>query len=742
MSIRFKFRSSVAFDSVDLDGRRSISLGELRAKIIAQKKLQLCKDFDLLISDAESGAAFENEGIQIKEGSSVVIKRVPAGLSSLCDLNVGNVSKKDAKDAGYVGNVTKKDLKDAGYVERVATMRAEGSLPESDAAFGYMDITANKKDKIATGFSDTPVARFQNVERSDLSEEGIGDNCCKEPATVEIQKQIMKEKEPQKFDEFAGMASPMMFDMDLPTELRCSLCNAIFKDAVMIPCCQHSFCEKCIRMALLRDGRCPKCSSMKCTVNTLLPNLSLRQAIEHFLEAQAVNNALENKIPRDVPDVESGIHVREVSCAMSVRKKEKAYSHSPSANPLSLKMKHMKGDVSSSGAASNHMAGFHGVHNSSKPLQNFPLDEVNLAGQRTNGHGVTVIDGSGTFMSSNRHRKGDRNCYNCGSPDHLIRDCPAASNSYPFNQTGDPAFGGGMPMYGQAYWHGNTFPQGRPYANAYSTQGMMPFDPTMGPISPFGIPLYMSSMYTGMAGPYGFMRMGGGQAPMMSGAERPLTRQEFLEPHDRKQKDKSLHGHPGREQDSDRMPEDYYYKGSQKRKEAAGSFIDDDSPRIYKKQQDNLHYGSSHRQAVIPSDDELPSIELRHERGSHQSISGRDRRARHPEKSNSDSSNRHSRDRGRHHHGISLEKQSERREQHKTDKDVAGHKKHSHRHHEHSVSSEQRRHKEKEASHNSRPSKQIPRSKDDRSDYERWEIIEGADDEYKGATYHKRHRAR
>lgn len=55
-------------------------------------------------------------------------------------------------------------------------------------------------------------------------------------------------------------------------------------------------------------------------------------------------------------------------------------------------------------------------------------------------------------------------------------------------------------MYGQAYWHGNTFPQARPYGNMYGNHGMMPFDPTMPPMSPFGISPFMSCMYNGMPG--------------------------------------------------------------------------------------------------------------------------------------------------------------------------------------------------------------------------------------------------
>lgn len=55
MSIRFKFRSSVNFDTVDIEGRSSISIAELRSMIIRQKKLNLCQDFDLVFSDAVSG---------------------------------------------------------------------------------------------------------------------------------------------------------------------------------------------------------------------------------------------------------------------------------------------------------------------------------------------------------------------------------------------------------------------------------------------------------------------------------------------------------------------------------------------------------------------------------------------------------------------------------------------------------------------------------------------------------------
>ena len=44
-----------------------------------------------------------------------------------------------------------------------------------------------------------------------------------------------------------------------------------------------------IRLVLLEKQRCPKCLSTRCRVEDLLPNVSLRQAIEHFLESQILN---------------------------------------------------------------------------------------------------------------------------------------------------------------------------------------------------------------------------------------------------------------------------------------------------------------------------------------------------------------------------------------------------------------------------------------------------------------------
>ncbi|KAF6159724.1 hypothetical protein GIB67_029982 [Kingdonia uniflora] len=54
MSVRFKFRSSVNFDSININGHPSISVRDLRLRIIQQLNLKIYHDFDLVITDANT----------------------------------------------------------------------------------------------------------------------------------------------------------------------------------------------------------------------------------------------------------------------------------------------------------------------------------------------------------------------------------------------------------------------------------------------------------------------------------------------------------------------------------------------------------------------------------------------------------------------------------------------------------------------------------------------------------------
>lgn len=69
----------------------------------------------------------------------------------------------------------------------------------------------------------------------------------------------------------------------VPPELQCSLCTKMMTDAMLIPCCQRSFCNDCIRDALKKKKKCPICGKKKMIYDNLLPNRDLRRAIDAYL---------------------------------------------------------------------------------------------------------------------------------------------------------------------------------------------------------------------------------------------------------------------------------------------------------------------------------------------------------------------------------------------------------------------------------------------------------------------------
>lgn len=71
---------------------------------------------------------------------------------------------------------------------------------------------------------------------------------------------------------------------EIPEDLVCSICKSIFKDAVMIPCCGSSFCDECIRTALLEsdENECPECLERGTSPGSLIPNRFLRNAVTAF----------------------------------------------------------------------------------------------------------------------------------------------------------------------------------------------------------------------------------------------------------------------------------------------------------------------------------------------------------------------------------------------------------------------------------------------------------------------------
>ncbi|XP_068271210.1 E3 ubiquitin-protein ligase RBBP6-like [Nyctibius grandis] len=77
---------------------------------------------------------------------------------------------------------------------------------------------------------------------------------------------------------------PSSSDDPIPDELLCLICKEIMTDAAVIPCCGNSYCDECIRTALLEseEHTCPTCHQTDVSPDALNANKFLRQAVNDF----------------------------------------------------------------------------------------------------------------------------------------------------------------------------------------------------------------------------------------------------------------------------------------------------------------------------------------------------------------------------------------------------------------------------------------------------------------------------
>ncbi|XP_061573174.1 tripartite motif containing 35-28 [Cololabis saira] len=82
---------------------------------------------------------------------------------------------------------------------------------------------------------------------------------------------------------------PPAASLPLQQDLTCPVCQAIFQDAVLLPC-SHSFCRACLRRSLEAKRKCPVCRA-DTTEEQAIPNRALTDASESFIKQSYKNQS-------------------------------------------------------------------------------------------------------------------------------------------------------------------------------------------------------------------------------------------------------------------------------------------------------------------------------------------------------------------------------------------------------------------------------------------------------------------
>lgn len=341
--VHYKFASQLNYAIATFDGRH-ISLRDLKKQIMGREKLKAAK-CDLQVTNAQTEEEYTDDNALIPKNVSVIVRRIPIGA-------VISTSKADARrpTEPVMGTSTVADdssasmslaqlIKTANLAEANASEedKIKAMMWQSCQAYGpvnYMKkplgppppsytcsrcgrpghYIQNCPTKGGERFEPRPrikrstgIPRRFMVEVKDPNVQGakLTNTGTYAVPTIEAEAYAIGKKErPPFLPEEPSSSSEK--DDPIPDELLCPLCKDIVTDAAVIPCCANSYCDECIRTALLEseDHTCPTCHQHDVSPDALIANKFLRQAVINFTNGTgAYAKRLPNQLPPPPPRI-------------------------------------------------------------------------------------------------------------------------------------------------------------------------------------------------------------------------------------------------------------------------------------------------------------------------------------------------------------------------------------------------------------------------------------------------------
>ncbi|XP_042645041.1 E3 ubiquitin-protein ligase RBBP6-like [Tyto alba] len=337
--IHYKFASKLHYDALTFSGPH-ISLRDLRRQIMAREKLKAA-NCHLQISNAQSKEEYTDDNALIPKNSSVIVRRIPAGgvkaTSKTC------VRSRTEPVSGTSRAVCKNTISDfflhAALNSKQSNL-AEANASEEDKIKAMMIQSCRQYDPInymkkSLGLPPPSYTCFRCGNPGhyikNCPTNGVRKNCesvprikkstgiprsfmveVKDPNTkgamltktgkyaipainAEAYARGKKEKPPFLPEEPSSSSSG---GDPLPEEMLCLICRDIMTDAAVIPCCGNSYCDECIRTALLEseEHTCPACHQTDVSPDSLIANKCLRQAVNNFKNGTGYTKRLRKQI--------------------------------------------------------------------------------------------------------------------------------------------------------------------------------------------------------------------------------------------------------------------------------------------------------------------------------------------------------------------------------------------------------------------------------------------------------------
>ncbi|XP_075346371.1 LOW QUALITY PROTEIN: E3 ubiquitin-protein ligase RBBP6-like [Mycteria americana] len=286
--VHYKFSSKMSYDTVTFNGLH-ISLCDLKRQIMSREKLKVA-NCDLQITNAQTKEEYADDNALIPRNSSVIVRRIPVG-------GVKATSKTYVISRSEPVSATSKAIDDSSAPISLAQL-IQVYLYSRQELKGKKCLDKNV-EPVPRIKKSTGIPRSFMIEVEDPTTKGAMLTSTGKYAIPTISAEAYargkKEKPPFLAEEPSSSSSS---DDPVPEELLCLLCKDLMTDAVVIPCCGNSYCDECIRTALLdsEEHTCPTCHQTDVSPDALIANKALRKAVDNFRNGTGYTKRLRKQL--------------------------------------------------------------------------------------------------------------------------------------------------------------------------------------------------------------------------------------------------------------------------------------------------------------------------------------------------------------------------------------------------------------------------------------------------------------
>ena len=303
--IHYRFKNTTEpFSTLTFEGQ-SLPLSSLKQLIAQHKHLhrQSAHDFDLVVADAQTGDEYVRDDERIHKNAQVVVRRVPNTKAKTITTHLAP----EAEQSVYSTQTAASDCRAA---------RAQSYELFTDTTFLFLSLcdlcrptaaspTASLPAALLTPALDAQPTAFtappqqqQSASARQHRRPPPGYLCkrCGSPDHFVQHCPLYPNPPAPSSSTTAAAARPSQPSTaparpavsGPPADLLCSLCHNLYHNPVVVPCCFTSFCDECIRQALLwEDGfQCPSCQHRPVRLDELRPNDGLRMRVEEWMASR------------------------------------------------------------------------------------------------------------------------------------------------------------------------------------------------------------------------------------------------------------------------------------------------------------------------------------------------------------------------------------------------------------------------------------------------------------------------